>query len=136
MRGWLLTIAKSAAYDIARRPSSRPFLPVDDADVWGWAGPDSPARSVPAGLVWCVKATVPALDTEYRKSSGTPRDSPCAGSAPQWAVRANGAYRHSCRQSGCPMRTTMPAMEPVPFGVWIVISMMGKSCGSTALVME
>jgi RNA polymerase sigma-70 factor, ECF subfamily len=30
VRGWLFTMAKSAAYDIARRPSSRPFLPVED----------------------------------------------------------------------------------------------------------
>ena len=30
MRGWLFTMARSAAYDIARRPSSRPFLPVED----------------------------------------------------------------------------------------------------------
>jgi RNA polymerase sigma-70 factor, ECF subfamily len=30
VRGWLFTIAKSAAYDIARRPSSRPMLPVED----------------------------------------------------------------------------------------------------------
>jgi RNA polymerase sigma-70 factor (ECF subfamily) len=30
VRGWLFTIAKSAAYDIARRPSSRPLLPVED----------------------------------------------------------------------------------------------------------
>ena len=27
VRGWLFTMARSAAYDIARRPSSRPFLP-------------------------------------------------------------------------------------------------------------
>jgi RNA polymerase sigma-70 factor (ECF subfamily) len=30
VRGWLFTMAKSAAIDIARRPSSRPFLPVED----------------------------------------------------------------------------------------------------------
>ena len=30
VRAWLFTIAKSAAIDIARRPSSRPFLPVED----------------------------------------------------------------------------------------------------------
>ena len=30
VRGWLFTMAKSVAYDIARRPSSRPFLPVED----------------------------------------------------------------------------------------------------------
>jgi RNA polymerase sigma-70 factor, ECF subfamily len=30
VRGWLFTMAKSAAYDIARRPSSRPFLPIED----------------------------------------------------------------------------------------------------------
>ena len=30
VRGWLFTIARSAAYDIARRPSSRPMLPVED----------------------------------------------------------------------------------------------------------
>src|ERR1700693_4855517 len=30
VRGWLFTMAKSAAYDIARRPSSRPLLPVED----------------------------------------------------------------------------------------------------------
>jgi RNA polymerase sigma-70 factor, ECF subfamily len=30
VRGWLFTIAKSAAYDIVRRPSSRPLLPVED----------------------------------------------------------------------------------------------------------
>ena len=30
VRPWLFTIAKSAAYDIARRPSSRPMLPVED----------------------------------------------------------------------------------------------------------
>ena len=30
VRAWLFTMAKSAAYDIARRPSSRPFLPVED----------------------------------------------------------------------------------------------------------
>jgi RNA polymerase sigma-70 factor (ECF subfamily) len=30
VRGWLFTIARSAAYDIARRPSSRPLLPVED----------------------------------------------------------------------------------------------------------
>ena len=30
VRGWLFTMARSAAYDIARRPSSRPFLPVED----------------------------------------------------------------------------------------------------------
>jgi RNA polymerase sigma-70 factor, ECF subfamily len=30
VRGWLFTIAKSAAYDVARRPSSRPMLPVED----------------------------------------------------------------------------------------------------------
>src|ERR1700749_4930995 len=28
--GWLFTMARSAAYDIARRPSSRPLLPVED----------------------------------------------------------------------------------------------------------
>lgn len=30
VRGWLFTMAKSAAYDIRRRPSSRPMLPVED----------------------------------------------------------------------------------------------------------
>ncbi len=30
VRGWLFTIARSAAIDIARRPSSRPLLPVED----------------------------------------------------------------------------------------------------------
>ena len=30
VRGWLFTMAKSAAVDISRRPSSRPFLPVED----------------------------------------------------------------------------------------------------------
>jgi RNA polymerase sigma-70 factor, ECF subfamily len=30
VRGWLFTMAKSAAIDIARRPSSRPFLPAED----------------------------------------------------------------------------------------------------------
>ena len=30
VRGWLFTMAKSTAVDIARRPSSRPFLPVED----------------------------------------------------------------------------------------------------------
>jgi RNA polymerase sigma-70 factor (ECF subfamily) len=30
VRGWLFTMARSTAYDIARRPSSRPFLPVED----------------------------------------------------------------------------------------------------------
>jgi RNA polymerase sigma-70 factor, ECF subfamily len=30
VRGWLFTIAKSAAHDVARRPPSRPFLPVED----------------------------------------------------------------------------------------------------------
>jgi RNA polymerase sigma-70 factor (ECF subfamily) len=30
VRGWLFTMARSAAYDIARRSSSRPFLPVKD----------------------------------------------------------------------------------------------------------
>ena len=30
VRAWLFTIARSAAYDVARRPSSRPFLPVED----------------------------------------------------------------------------------------------------------
>jgi RNA polymerase sigma-70 factor (ECF subfamily) len=30
VRGWLFTMAKSAAYDIARRPSSRPMHPVED----------------------------------------------------------------------------------------------------------
>jgi DNA-directed RNA polymerase specialized sigma24 family protein len=30
VRAWLFTIAKSAAYYIARRPSSRPMLPVED----------------------------------------------------------------------------------------------------------
>jgi RNA polymerase sigma-70 factor (ECF subfamily) len=30
VRAWLFTIAKSAAYDVARRPSSRPVLPVED----------------------------------------------------------------------------------------------------------
>ena len=30
VRAWLFTIARSAAYDIARRPSSRPLLPVED----------------------------------------------------------------------------------------------------------
>jgi RNA polymerase sigma-70 factor (ECF subfamily) len=30
VRGWLFTMAKSAAIDVARRPSSRPFLPVED----------------------------------------------------------------------------------------------------------
>ena len=30
VRGWLFTMAKSVAIDIARRPSSRPFLPVED----------------------------------------------------------------------------------------------------------
>ena len=30
VRAWLFTIAKSAAYDVARRPSSRPMLPVED----------------------------------------------------------------------------------------------------------
>jgi RNA polymerase sigma-70 factor, ECF subfamily len=29
-RGWLVTMARSTAYDIARRPSPRPFLPVED----------------------------------------------------------------------------------------------------------
>ena len=29
-RGWLFMMARSAALDIARRPSSRPFLPVED----------------------------------------------------------------------------------------------------------
>ena len=30
VRGWLFTMAKSTAYDVARRPSSRPFLPIED----------------------------------------------------------------------------------------------------------
>jgi RNA polymerase sigma-70 factor (ECF subfamily) len=30
VRGWLFTMARSVAIDIARRPSSRPFLPVED----------------------------------------------------------------------------------------------------------
>jgi RNA polymerase sigma factor (sigma-70 family) len=30
VQGWLFTIARSTAYDIAQRPSSRPFLPVED----------------------------------------------------------------------------------------------------------
>jgi RNA polymerase sigma-70 factor (ECF subfamily) len=30
VRGWLFTMARSTACDIARRPSSRPFLPVED----------------------------------------------------------------------------------------------------------
>ena len=30
VRGWLFTMARSTAYDIARRPSSRSFLPVED----------------------------------------------------------------------------------------------------------
>jgi RNA polymerase sigma-70 factor, ECF subfamily len=30
VRAWLFTMARSVAYDIARRPSSRPFLPVED----------------------------------------------------------------------------------------------------------
>jgi RNA polymerase sigma-70 factor, ECF subfamily len=30
VRGWLFTMAKSTAVDVARRPSSRPFLPVED----------------------------------------------------------------------------------------------------------
>ncbi len=30
VRAWLFTMAKSAAVDIARRPSSRPLLPVED----------------------------------------------------------------------------------------------------------
>jgi RNA polymerase sigma-70 factor, ECF subfamily len=30
VRAWLFTMAKSAAVDIARRPSSRPFLPIED----------------------------------------------------------------------------------------------------------
>ena len=30
VRGWLFTMARSAAIDIARRPSSRPLLPVED----------------------------------------------------------------------------------------------------------
>jgi len=30
VRAWPFTIAKSAAYDVARRPSSRPVLPVED----------------------------------------------------------------------------------------------------------
>jgi RNA polymerase sigma-70 factor, ECF subfamily len=29
-RGWLFAMARSTAYDIARRPSFRPFLPVED----------------------------------------------------------------------------------------------------------
>src|SRR5580704_14404383 len=30
VRGWLFTMAKSTAVDVARRPSSRPLLPVED----------------------------------------------------------------------------------------------------------
>ena len=30
VRGWLFTMARSVAYDIARRPSSRPLLPFED----------------------------------------------------------------------------------------------------------
>ena len=30
VRGWLFTMARSTAYEIARRPSSRPLLPVED----------------------------------------------------------------------------------------------------------
>lgn len=30
VRGWLFTMARTTAYDIARRRSSRPFLPVED----------------------------------------------------------------------------------------------------------
>lgn len=30
VRGWLFTMARSTAYDIARRPSTRPFLPLGD----------------------------------------------------------------------------------------------------------
>ena len=30
VRAWLFTMARTTAYDIARRPSSRPFLPVED----------------------------------------------------------------------------------------------------------
>jgi RNA polymerase sigma-70 factor (ECF subfamily) len=33
VRGWLFTMARSAAYDIARRPSSRPLLPVEDLQL-------------------------------------------------------------------------------------------------------
>ena len=30
VQGWLFTMARTTAYDIARRPSSRPLLPVED----------------------------------------------------------------------------------------------------------
>ena len=33
VRGWLFTMARSVAYDIARRPSSQPFLPVEDLQL-------------------------------------------------------------------------------------------------------
>ena len=33
VRAWLFMIARSVAYDIARRPSSRPFLPIDDIQL-------------------------------------------------------------------------------------------------------
>ena len=33
VRAWLFTIARSTAHDIARRPSSRPLLPVDDFEL-------------------------------------------------------------------------------------------------------
>jgi hypothetical protein len=38
--------------------------------------------------------------------------------------------------SGRPLRMTMPARAPFLLGAWIVISIVGKSCGSTTLVME
>ncbi len=33
VRGWVSAMARSAAIDIARRPSSRPFLPAEDFQV-------------------------------------------------------------------------------------------------------
>ena len=33
VRNWLFTMARSVAYDIARRPSSRPLLPVEDSQL-------------------------------------------------------------------------------------------------------
>jgi RNA polymerase sigma-70 factor, ECF subfamily len=69
VRAWLFTMAKSTAYDIARRPSSRPFLPVEDFQL-----PPQYDRVDQALTVLTVDQALDKLPSIYSDVVGLVRD--------------------------------------------------------------
>ena len=69
VRAWLFTMAKSTAYDIARRPSSRPFLPVEDFQL-----PPQYDRVDQALTVLAVDQALDKLPSIYSDVVGLVRD--------------------------------------------------------------